>query len=140
MQTVKYPILDPDGFQIGERVAHVFRDPDTQTDWEQHSIKGKKILVPAGTYEGLESRDRYLFDNPNTWRQYKSTFGQLPQWYESYFKSGRSTEKEDEPTPGPGQTIAARGQVQRDGAGGGGGTAPAPDLKERLLTRASEMQ
>ena len=140
VQTVKYPIFDADGFQIGERVAHVFRDADTQSDWEQHAIDGQVITVPAQTYQNLDSQNKYLFDNPETWGQYKTTFGELPQWFDDYFgkfKSSRGKKKADEPTPGPGPMVAARGQVQR-GEGGGGGTTP--DLKERLLTRASEMQ
>jgi hypothetical protein len=152
VQTVKYQTFDEQGFPLGEDMAVVRNDAETGMALAQITKAGVTLDVPvsmlkAGAQGPPESKEGKLWARPDSWEFYERQYGELPAWFNTYFyafKEGRKRKKET-PTPRLGgdtqPVVAARGQVQREGAGGGpGGTAPAPDLKERLLTRASEMQ
>jgi hypothetical protein len=152
VQMVEYTVYDDQGYPLGTEQGAVHKDPESGMALAQITKRGVTLDVPVsmlkkGAQGPPESKEGKLWARPDSWRFYESTYGELPQWFNTYFymfKEGRGPRKrKDTPTPGLGgdtqPVVAARGQVQR-GGGGGTGTEPAPDLKERLLTRASEMQ
>jgi hypothetical protein len=151
VQTVEYTKYDDQGFPLGKDFAVVRNDAETGMALAQITKSGVTLDVPVsmlkeGAQGSPKSKEVGLWKSPHIWEQYERTYGELPPWFNTYFymfKEGRGKRRKSEPTPRLGgdtqPVVAARGQVQR-GGGGGTGTEPAPDLKERLLTRASEMQ